>query len=247
MAAAVRAAGAQALPVAADVTSACDVSRVRDAALGINGRIDILVNAAGIVGPVGQTWDADPEAWRRTFDVNVHGTFLCCRAVLPQMMTQGRGKIINFSGGGAASPLPRFAAYGASKAAVVRLTETLAQEAAPFGIQVNAIAPGLVDTRLLDDVLAAKERGGEQAVRIQRLRQTGEGGVPAELPAALVVWLASGKSRGLTGKLVAAPYDRWQHWDVERIDALTAAPWFTLRRLDRLTVSPLLAALDDAE
>jgi NAD(P)-dependent dehydrogenase (short-subunit alcohol dehydrogenase family) len=241
-----RAAGGSAIAVPADVTAASDVVRVVERALAVNGAIDVLVNAAGIVGPVGPVWDADPDGWRRAFDVNVHGTFLCCRAVLPHMIRRRRGKIINFSGGGAASPVPRLAAYGASKAAVVRLTETMAQEVAPYNIQVNAIAPGLVDTRLLDDVLAARERGGEQSERVRRLRETGYGGVPAELPASLALWLASDKSRGLTGKLVAAPYDRWERWDAHRIDALAAAPWFTLRRLDRVTIAPLVGDLDDA-
>ena len=236
----VRAAGGAAVAVPTDVSSPADVSRLAQRAVDAYGRVDVLVNAAGILGPVGPLWEADPEAWKRAVEVNLYGTFLCCRAVAPHMMQRRRGKIVNFSGGGAASPLPRMAAYGASKAAVVRLTETLAEELKPYDIAVNAIAAGLVDTRLLDPVLAAEERGGDQFARVRRLRDTGEGGVPAELPAALALWLASDASHGLTGKLISAPYDGWRDWDERRIVALKDSPWFTLRRIDHATLRPLI-------
>jgi NAD(P)-dependent dehydrogenase (short-subunit alcohol dehydrogenase family) len=236
----VRAAGGAAVAIPTDVSSPPDVSRLVQRAVDAYGHVDVLVNAAGILGPVGPLWEADPEAWKRAVEVNLYGTFLCCRAVVPHMMQRRRGKIVNFSGGGAASPLPRMAAYGASKAAVVRLTETLAEELKPYNIAVNAIAAGLVDTRLLDPVLAAQERGGDQFARVRRLRDTGEGGVPAELPAALALWLASDASHGLTGKLISAPYDGWRDWDERRIVALKASPWFTLRRIDHATLRPLI-------
>ncbi len=247
VAAKARTAGGAAVAIPTDVSSPRDVSRLVRSALDAHGRVDVLVNAAGILGPVGPLWEADPDAWKRAIDINLYGTFLCSRAVLPHMVKRRRGKIINFSGGGAASPLLGLAAYGASKAAVVRLTETLAEEVKPFNVQVNAIAPGMVDTRLLDDMLAAKERGGDQFARVRRLRDTGEGGVPPELPAALALWLASGKSRGLTGKLISAPYDGWQGWDEHQVAALMASPWFTLRRLDHATLRPLIDKIvDDA-
>jgi NAD(P)-dependent dehydrogenase (short-subunit alcohol dehydrogenase family) len=244
----VRAAGGAAVAIPTDVSSPTEVSRLVRRALDAFGRVDVLVNAAGIVGPVGPLWDADPEAWKQTVEVNLYGTFLCCRAVVPHMMERRGGHIVNFSGGGAASPLPRMAAYGASKAAVVRLTETLAEELRPFNIAVNAIAAGMVDTRLLDPVLAAGERGGEQFDRVRRLRGTGEGGVPAELPAALALWLASDGAHGLSGKLISAPYDGWRGWDERRIAALKVSPWFTLRRLDHATLRPLIGEIitDDA-
>jgi NAD(P)-dependent dehydrogenase (short-subunit alcohol dehydrogenase family) len=241
----VRAAGGIAMTVPTDVSSPADVSRLMQGTVDVYGRVDVLVNAAGIIGPVGPLWEADPEAWKRAVEVNLYGTFLCCRAVLPHMVERRRGKIINFSGGGAASPLPRMAAYGASKAAVVRLTETLSEEVKPYNIEVNAIAAGLVNTRLLDDLLAAEERAGDQFARVRRLRDTGEGGVPAELPAALVLWLASDASQGLTGKLISAPYDDWRGWNTGQISALKASPWFTLRRLDHATLRPLLDKITD--
>ena len=237
--------GAAALAIPTDVSSAQDVSKLVQRVLDGYGRVDVLVNAAGILGPIGPLWEADPEGWKRAIEVNLYGTFLCCRAVLPHMVQRRQGKIINFSGGGAASPFLRFAAYGASKAAVVRLTETLAEEVKPFNVQVNAIAPGMVDTRLLDDILAAKERAGDQLERVRRLRHAGEGGVSRNLVAELALWLASDESHGLTGKLIAAPYDGWRDWSADQIAALMDSPWLTLRRLDRATLRPLIDKIDD--
>jgi 3-oxoacyl-[acyl-carrier protein] reductase len=131
-------------------------------------------------------------------------------------------------------------AYGASKTAVVRLTETLAEEVKPLNIQVNVIAPGMVDTRLQDHLLAAGSLAGELAGRIRKLRQTGEGGVPPERAAALALFLASAAADGLTGKLISAPYDGWESWDAARIAELMAAPWLTLRRIDSFTLKPLM-------
>jgi NAD(P)-dependent dehydrogenase (short-subunit alcohol dehydrogenase family) len=241
----IRAGGARAEVVTADVSRPRDVAAMTHAALALTGRVDILVNAAGIYGPIGLLWDVDEDAWWRALEVNLRGTFLCCHAVLPHMVARQRGKIINFSGGGATSPLPRFTAYGVSKTAVVRLTETLAEEVKEFNIQVNAIAPGAVATRLQDDVMAAGQRAGELFARIRRLRETGEGGTPPEVAAELARFLASERSGSLTGKLIAAPHDGWQGWDAERVSSLMAAPWLTLRRMDAFTLRPFLEHLRD--
>jgi len=237
--------GAEIRWVAADVSQLGDADRIVEAALRAFGQVDVLVNAAGVYGPIGPLWDVDARAWVEAIQVNLCGTFFCCRAALPHMVERRQGKIVNFSGGGAASPLPRFTAYGVSKAAVVRLTETLAEEVKEFNIQVNAIAPGAVDTRLQDAVIAAGERAGPLLARIRKLRETGEGGVPRELPASLAVFLASQKSGVLTGKLIAAPYDAWTSWDADRIAKLMASPWLTLRRLDHTTLRPLLDTIAD--
>lgn len=243
VAAKIREMGGQVQAIQTDVSERNDVVRLMDTTLSAYGQIDILVNAAGIYGPVGPVWDVDVEEWIRAMQINLFGTFMCCRAVLPDMIKRRQGKIVNFSGGGATSPLPRFTAYGVSKTAVVRLTETLAEEVKEFNVQVNAVAPGAVDTRLQDQVLAAGERAGGLFAQIRRLRETGEGGVPRELPAELVVFLSSDESNGLTGKLIAAPYDGWQSWEAGRIAELMSAPWFTLRRMDAHTLKPLMDKL----
>jgi len=247
VAAEVRRRGGMAETVTADVSLAEDVDRIARAAVNARGGIDVLVNAAGVYGPIGPTWDVDPVEWVRAVHINLVGTFLCCRAVLPYMIARRRGKIVNLSGGGATAPLPRFSAYGASKAAVVRLTETLAEEVREFNIQVNAIAPGAVDTRLQDQVLAAGERAGPLWERIRTLRETGQGGVPPDLAADLVAFLASERADALTGKLIAAPYDGWRSWDAARVAELRDTSWFTLRRLDRHTLLPLAKQLREDE
>jgi 3-oxoacyl-[acyl-carrier protein] reductase len=155
------------------------------------------------------------------------------------MVRQGGGRIVNFSGGGAASPLPRFSAYGVSKAAVVRLTETLAEEVKASGITVNAISPGFIDTQLQDDVLKAGGAAGDLFERVTALRESGAGKTPIDVPARLALFLACEDSRGLTGRVLAAPHDGWENWDAEHIDALEGTPWFTLRRIDPFTVRGL--------
>lgn len=235
--------GGQALVLPADVSRQEEMAQVVDKTLAHYGRLDILVNAAGVYGPIGPTAEVDLGEWVRAIEINLIGAFICSRLVVPQMIAQRSGRIINFSGGGATSPLPRFTAYGVSKTAVVRLTETLAEEVKDFNVQINAIAPGAVDTRLQDEVLAAGERAGDLLPRIRRMRETGEGGVPPELSARLVVFLASEAADGLTGKLIAAPYDGWESWDDARIDELMKMPWFTLRRMDPFTLKPFVSEL----
>jgi 3-oxoacyl-[acyl-carrier protein] reductase len=242
VAARLRATGADADAAEVDVADPLRVAALVERALQ-RGRIDILVNAAGIYGPIGRTWEQDPLEWKAAQDINVFGTFLMCRAVVPHMIRSGGGTIVNFSGGGATSPLPRFSAYGVSKAAVVRLTETLAEELREYGVRVNAIAPGAVDTKLQDSVLAAGERAGKLLEMIQRIRNSGEGGTPVEVPAALASFLACDDSSPLTGRLVSAPHDGWQDWDRDRIDQIMNKAWLTLRRLDSFTLKPLAEEL----
>jgi NAD(P)-dependent dehydrogenase (short-subunit alcohol dehydrogenase family) len=235
----IRQLGSSAMVVPADVSKPEDVDEIFASTMDQYGRADVLVNAAAILGPIGRLWEVDPELWADALRVNLLGTFLCCRAVIPHLIAGGGGKIINFSGGGATSPSPRLSAYGASKAAIVRLTETLAAELEEFHIQVNAIAPGMVHTRIHEDVLAAGERAGNHLQKILRMREQGAD-APVELPAELAVFLASRKANGLSGKLIAAPHDDWQRWDDERIAELAKMPWLTLRRMDAFTLEPFL-------
>ena len=151
--------GASCVPVVADVSSQNDVQRLVNTALERFGQIDILANIAGVYGPIGPIEDVDLSSWKSALHINLLGTLYLCQAVLPSMRKQRYGRIIAMSGGGATAPLPRFSAYAASKAAVVRFVETLAEEVKDDGITVNAIAPGAIDTSLQDAVLAAGEPG----------------------------------------------------------------------------------------
>lgn len=190
------------------------------------GGVDILVNNAGILGPVGPSHEVDPDAWLETLRINTGGCFFCSRAVLPGMIERRDGRIINLSGGGAVSPRPWFSAYGASKAAITRFTETLAAEVADYGVQVNAIAPGAVNTRMTEQAAAAGSLAGDEGEGARR--QLAEGGTSAQSAADLVVYLASARSGGLTGRLLAAKWDDWESFDVEQI---MATETYTVRRI----------------
>jgi len=225
----VRALGRRAVALKVDVSSRDEVERMVAQGLEELGKVDLLVNNAGTYGAIGPLVDNDPEKWVQTVRINLFGTFFCARAVLPFMIRQRRGKIINLSGGGATSPLPNFSAYAASKAAIVRLTETLAEEVKGFSIQVNAIAPGAVNTRLVDEILAAGPAASEEMLARTR-RQKETGGVSPEQAAALAVFLASEESDGLSGRLISAVWDDWQNMN-GRIDQIMASELYTLRRV----------------
>jgi len=225
----VRALGGRAMAVRADVSKREDVENLVRSAIKEFGRVDILVNNAGVQGPIGPLVTNDIDNWIQTVHINLIGTFLCCRAVLPGMMERRQGKIINLSGGGATSSRPRFTAYGSSKTAVVRLTEALAEEVKEFNIQVNAISPGAVNTKMLYEVLEAGEAAGEKALAAAR-RQLETGGTPHEVVATLAVFLASDESDGLTGRLISAVWDDWQRMS-ERIPEIMSTDMYTLRRI----------------
>jgi len=235
-AAKVRALGRRSLALKADVSKIAQVDRMVKLTLGEFGKIDILVNNAGIQGPIGPLVENDVAEWIKTVNINLIGTFLCCKAVLPTMIKQRHGKIINLSGGGASGPRPRFSAYAASKTAVVRLTETLAEEVKEFNIEVNAIAPGAVNTRVHDQVLTAGQGAGEEALVISRRVKSGGGTLP-EIPAGLAVFLASDESNGLTGRLISAEWDNWKTM-AKCIPHIMSKQIYTLRRIDNVFFVP---------
>lgn len=222
--------GQRVLAMTADVSRPGDAERLLQTACDELGRLDALVCNAGVYGPMGPIEELDWSAWVRALEINLYGTVLCCRAAVAPMRRQGKGKIVTLSGGGATQPLPRLSAYAASKAAVVRFTETLAQELAGSGIDVNAVAPGALNTRLLDEVLAAgPERVGGDFFA-HAVQQKEQGGVPLDRGAELVAYLASDASDGITGRLLSAVWDDWQHLaDVRK--QLEASDVYTLRRI----------------
>jgi len=139
------------------------------------GRIHILVNNAAVTGPIGPFDAVDWNEWLATISVNLAGTAYCTRRALSLFKPHRYGKIINISGGGAADPLPRMSAYAACKAAIARFTETLALEVRDHGIDVNAVAPGPLATRMFDQMIAAgPERiGAEMHASIKRQKSEG--------------------------------------------------------------------------
>jgi 3-oxoacyl-[acyl-carrier protein] reductase len=221
--------GPDILPVRADVSEPAEVDSLVARTLERFARIDICVNNAGIYGPIGPMWTNDPERWRETLTTNLFGGFLVCRYVIPTMIAQESGKIINMSGGGAATPFPRFSAYAVSKAALVRLTETLAAELAGHNIQVNAVSPGFVATRLHQQTLEAGEAAAGDFFHKTR-EQLATGGVDPAVPADLVAFLASPASAGITGRFFSAVWDNWIEFTAHASE-IAGGDLFTLRRI----------------
>lgn len=216
--------------VQADVSKAADVQRFADQAIKQFGRVDILVNNAGIAGPCGATESVDWNEWLHAIEVNLLGSVLMCRAMLPHFKSAANGKIIQLSGGGATSPMPMVSAYAVSKAAVIRFVETLAEETRAYHIDVNAIAPGPLHTRLLEEFISAgPERiGMEFHARSQRVKR--EGGASLARGADLAVFLGSARSNGITGKLLSAIWDPWESLP-DHLAELQATDIYTLRRI----------------
>jgi 3-oxoacyl-[acyl-carrier protein] reductase len=191
--------------------------------------LTVLVNNAGVYGPMGRIEDVDWDEWRRAVEINLFGGVLMCRAIIPHLRQKRYGKIVNLSGGGATAPLPGISAYAASKVALVRLTETFAEELRDARVDVNAIAPGALNTRLLDEVLAAgPDRVGAEFHRRSQ-KQRDEGGTPLSKGAELAVFLASADSDGISGKLLSAVWDDWAALPGKR--DMLAGDIYTLRRI----------------
>ena len=223
-------AGQEILSVGADVSRSEDVDDVVRRAGDRFGRIDILVNNAGIYGPKGTVDDVDWQEWARAMEINLNGSVLMCRAVLPHMKRQRKGKIVQLSGGGATKPLPRLSAYAVSKAAVVRFAETLAEEVREYNIDVNAIAPGSLNTRMLQEILEAGPAAVGKEFYDGAVEQAERGGTPLQKGADLAVFLASSLSDGITGKLIAAVWDPWLSLGEHKED-LQSSDIYTLRRI----------------
>ncbi len=214
----------------------CDVSVETDVQALVNetltqlGGCHILVNNAGVYGPKGEIEEIDWAEWIKAIEINVFGSVLMCRAILPHFKEQGYGKVIQLSGGGATNPLPRISAYAVSKAAIVRFIETLAEEVRGSGIDVNALAPGALNTRMLGEILeAGPEKVGKDFYE-RSLKQKEAGGTQLGLGADLALFLASAASDGITGKLISAVWDNWEHWS-EHKDELSSSDVYTLRRI----------------
>lgn len=185
------------LPIRCDVSSLAEVEAMIRTIIDRFGRIDLLVNNAGISMTYGRVGEIDPNRWAYVVGVNLIGTFNCCHAAIPTMLRQGRGKIINLKGYGADFPSPRVTAYGATKAAIVAFTRSLAREYKGTGVTANVLSPGVVKTELLMNRDATPE-GAAYLKKFDWIIDLLAG--PVTRPAALAVKMASPETDGITGK-----------------------------------------------
>ena len=226
--AAVSEAGGEAIALRTDVTSQIATERMARRTVERFGSIDVLVNNAGISGPIGSLQDNDIAEWVDTINVNLTGTFLVCRAIVPVMLEQGSGKIINLSGAGVANAWSNMSAYCSSKAAVVRMTEVLAQELEDKGITVNALGPGSVHTSMWEKMTDQAAEAGADFIHELGTRVLSGGGASIDDCAELAVWLASAESGSLTGRIISASADDFRNL-APRIPEIMAGDAYTLR------------------
>ncbi len=212
-----------------DLAETEGAGQVAEASHRLLGNVSVLVNNAAIQGPIGSVWETDSADWERTLRINLLSVVALCRSFVPLMAANGGGKIVNVSGGGATGPRPRFAAYATAKAALVRFSETLAQEVQALGIDVNCIAPGDMNSVMTEAVIAAGPvRSGEKEyANACRVSKQGAG---TERAAALCAFLASDESKGITGKLVSALWDPWETL-ADHVEQLAGSDIYTLRRI----------------
>jgi 3-oxoacyl-[acyl-carrier protein] reductase len=204
-----------------------DVSAVVDR---LWGGIDVLVNNAAILGPLGPAWENDWSEWQATLRVNLLAPVALCRAFIPFMARRRWGKIINLSGGGATGPRPNVSAYATAKAGLVRFTETVAHETRDAGIDVNCVAPGPMNTDMLQAIRDAGPSKGGDAEYAQAVRHEHAGAEVVQRAADLCAFLASSASDGITGRLISAVWDPWERLPDHRND-LQGSDIYTLRRI----------------
>ena len=219
---------AEVLITPTDVTDVSQVEGLIAATVERYSAIDILINNAGIGGPVGVLQDNDLDAWINTVQINLIGVYLCCRAVVPVMKRQNAGRIVNLSGAGAANAWANMSAYCSSKAAVVRLTEVLALELADTKITVNALGPGSVHTRMWDEMTEDAAKAGADLIHEVGLRVTSGGGASIDRCADLAVWLAGSGADGLSGRIISAFNDDFESL-TPRIPEIMASDLYTMR------------------
>jgi NAD(P)-dependent dehydrogenase (short-subunit alcohol dehydrogenase family) len=194
-------------------------------------QIDVVVNNAGVIGPMGMVADNDWALWRKTMQVNLLAPAELCQLAIGWMREIGSGgSIINLSGGGAATPRPYFSAYGTSKCGLVRFSETIAAEVAPLGIRVNCIAPGAMNTEMLQQTLRAGPEivGQDEYERVVQFAASG--GADPNIAADLAVYLASDDSAGINGRLISALWDPWSRLH-EYAAEMKNSDVYTLRRI----------------
>lgn len=213
-----------------DVSNERDLNKLYNTSMSYFDKVDILVNNAGIQGAKGLIEETKWNEWLETINTNLLSVVYLCKLFIPHFKNNKSGKIINISGGGAANPRAYFSAYAVSKVGVVRFTETIAEELKDYNIDCNSVAPGALNTRLLDEVLSAgPDKIGRDAYN-KFLKQKEQGGSSMENAAKLCSFLASPSTNGITGKLISAAWDDWKNLTNHKQE-LKDTDVYTLRRI----------------
>jgi NAD(P)-dependent dehydrogenase (short-subunit alcohol dehydrogenase family) len=213
--------------VIADVSSRQQVDNAVASALERFGAIDVLVNNAGNLGPVGRLWENDPDEWEQTIAIHVLGTFYGCRAVIPHMLERGAGRIVNMSGVGG----PNVTAYEVAKIGITNLTENLALELADTPITVNAISPGSIHTRMWEENRDRALEVGDMPMYERGVQVTSGQGASIERAAQLVVFLGSDACGKLSGRLIRAFADRFEEFPAQT-GRIMSSEAYLMRRVD---------------
>jgi len=213
-----------------DISDEHKIKLIMDSVLQRFNKIDILINAASILGPAGKFEEIETSEWKNTINTNINGLFYSIKTVLPHMKRENDGCIINFSGGGGLLPNPYFDAYSVCKTATVRLTENLSLELKNSNITICSIAPSGVNTRMFDDMMAAGvEKVGPEIWESFEKRKI-KGGDPIENPQKLALFIAVNRSPLFNGRTISAKYDDWQNIEVHRKD-LEQSDIYLMRRI----------------
>jgi NAD(P)-dependent dehydrogenase (short-subunit alcohol dehydrogenase family) len=220
----------QILALTCDVSVPAEVDAVFQQLNDQFGVLHAVVSNAGIYGPLGPIDEINWDEWLQAIAINLSGAAYVLRKSVVVMKNQGFGKIIQISGGGATQPHPFANSYAASKAAIVRLAETVAEELRGTAIEVNSIAPGALNTRLFEQILSAGPELVGQSFYDRTLKQKETGGAGFNDAVDLALFLASPASDGISGKLISAVWDKWNEFP-NQIELLGASDVFTLRRI----------------
>lgn len=192
--------------------------------------IDVLICNAGVIGPIEKFDKVNLDSWKEAFEINIYGTANLVHAFLPSMLERGVGQVIHVSGGGATSPVSGMSSYAASKIASVRLIETLALEFVGSGVSFNSISPGMLNTRLLSQMLQAGEERIGASLHAKSLSRLESREDSFTKPIALIDFLTSEEGKEISGKLISAEWDDWNQW-LEHLDELKQSDVYTLRRI----------------
>lgn len=220
--------GTDITPVAVDL-AAPEAAEIIGRAADSAGGADVLINNAAIHGPIGPLVQSDFNEWALALTIDLIRPAALIRRLAPHMIARGWGRIINIAGGGASKARPSFSAYAAAKTALVRLSETLAEELGPLGLTVNSISPGIMKSALTDEILAEKDKAGPaETSAVEKLKA--QGGAPPSAAAALCLFLCRAEAAGINGRMISAVWDDYLSWPEHQTE-LAQSDLYTLRRI----------------